>query len=77
MNYTLLCLDLFIDLFIFVSLDSITIQTQDGSDIALIRTGIAWESDKKYKFQNPELPAGMTLKQCKEIPTKDHFLYRI
>jgi len=43
--------------------DSITIQTQDGSDIALIRTGIAWESDKKYKFQNPELPAGMTLKQ--------------
>jgi len=43
--------------------DSITIQTQDGSDIALIRTGIAWESDKKYKFQNPELPPGKTLKE--------------
>ena len=50
---------------------------KDSNNITLTKTGIAWESDKKYKFQNPELPAGMTLKQCKEIPTKVHFLYRI
>jgi len=56
--------------------DSISL-TKDDNQINLTRTGIAWESDKKYKFQNPELPAGMTLKQCKEIPTKVHFLYRI
>ncbi len=24
-------------------------------DVDLIRTGIAWESDKKYKFKNPPL----------------------
>ena len=24
--------------------------------VPLIKTGIAWESDKKYKFQNPEVP---------------------
>ena len=29
---------------------------EDGQDrpVDLIRTGIAWESDKKYKFKNPE-----------------------
>jgi len=42
--------------------DSISL-TKDDNPIPLIRTGIAWESDKKYKFQNPELPANMTLKQ--------------
>merc|ERR1712008_557380 len=31
-----------------------------GNPISLTRTGIAWESDKKYKFQNPEVPAGYT-----------------
>lgn len=42
--------------------DSISL-TKDDNPITLIRTGIAWESDKKYKFQNPEVPANMTLKQ--------------
>lgn len=42
--------------------DTITMQKPDGSNITLIRTGIAWESDKKYKFQNPEPPAGQSLK---------------
>jgi len=42
--------------------DSISL-TKDDNPITLIRTGIAWESDKKYKFQNPELPANMTLEQ--------------
>ena len=26
----------------------------EGKNVTLNRTGIAWESDKKYKFQNPE-----------------------
>jgi len=42
--------------------DSISL-TKDDNQINLTRTGIAWESDKKYKFQNPELPPGMTLKE--------------
>lgn len=29
----------------------------DGSktEVRMIRTGIAWESDKKHKFKNPDL----------------------
>ena len=27
----------------------------------LIRRGIAWESDRQYKFRNPEVPDGETL----------------
>ena len=39
---------------------------EDNNPISLTRTGIAWESDKKYKFQNPEVPAGYTdLADCK------------
>ena len=30
---------------------------KDNNNINLTKTGIAWESDKKYKFQNPEVPA--------------------
>jgi len=30
--------------------------------VKLLRTGIAWESDKKYKFKNPDIPEGQTLK---------------
>jgi len=41
--------------------DTITLKRSDNNDVPLIRTGIAWESDKKYKFQNPELPEGKTL----------------
>ncbi len=26
----------------------------DFKNVSLIRKGIAWESDKKYKFKNPE-----------------------
>merc|ERR1711934_140208 len=34
---------------------------EGGKDVSLTKTGIAWESDKKYKFQNPVVPEGMTL----------------
>jgi len=43
--------------------DTITLLGKDGNKINLTRTGIAWESDKKYKFRNPELPEGQTLEQ--------------
>ena len=33
--------------------------------VDLLRTGIAWESDKKYKFKNPVIPEGQTLQQGK------------
>jgi len=33
--------------------DKIELQTSEGNSITLIKNGIAWESDKKYKFQNP------------------------
>ena len=26
--------------------------------VPLIRTGIAWEADKKYKFKNPKITKG-------------------
>lgn len=47
--------------------DSIEILFTDPQDnqlknVDLLRTGIAWESDKKYKFKNPEL-GGKTLKE--------------
>ena len=32
--------------------DDITLK-KDGSDVPLLRRGIAWESDKQYKFRNP------------------------
>jgi len=38
--------------------DKITISDSENSEIPLEKTGIAWESDKKYKFQNPDLPTG-------------------
>jgi len=34
--------------------DSITLFDENGTAIKLNRTGIAWESDKKYKFRNPD-----------------------
>jgi len=40
--------------------DTIKLMDEDNNPISLTRTGIAWESDKKYKFQNPEVPAGYT-----------------
>jgi len=40
--------------------DTIKMMDEDNNPITLTRTGIAWESDKKYKFQNPEVPAGYT-----------------
>ena len=30
---------------------------EGDNEVTLTKTGIAWESDKKYKFQNPEVPA--------------------
>jgi len=41
--------------------DTIKLMDKDGNSVNLTRTGIAWESDKNYKFRNPELPAGETL----------------
>lgn len=41
--------------------DVITLKTQDGDLVNLNRTGIAWESDIKYKFKNPPVPEGSTL----------------
>ena len=52
--------------FCFLSVDTIKMMDEDNNPITLTRTGIAWESDKKYKFQNPEVPAGYTdLTDCK------------
>merc|ERR1712141_345102 len=34
--------------------------------VDLLRHGIAWESDKKYKFKNPVIPEGQTLQQVLE-----------
>ena len=44
---------------VFIFLDEITLsRVEDGSasnsPVPLIKKGIAWESDKKYKFKNPE-----------------------
>lgn len=38
-------------------------------EIDLLRTGIAWESDKKYKFKNPDLDGFTTLQDCKIFHT--------
>merc|ERR1719278_2378087 len=37
--------------------DTITLKDEGDNEVLLTKTGIAWESDKKYKFQNPEVPA--------------------
>ena len=38
----------------------------DGSSepVKLLRTGIAWESDKNYKFKNPDT-GDQSLQECK------------
>lgn len=38
---------------IFLLLDQLILKDADLKDIKLLRTGIAWQSDKKIKFQNP------------------------
>lgn len=50
---------------------------KDGKAVTLLNTGIAWESDKKYKFKNPELPEGVTLEACKisAVYVLWHFTY--
>ena len=42
--------------------------------VNLNSTGIAWESDKNYKFKNPIIPEGQTLEQCKVVYYK-HSIY--
>lgn len=37
--------------------DTIKLLKDDESEINMTGKGIAWESDKKYKFRNPEVPA--------------------
>ena len=51
--------------------DVITLQykdpsTQKWNPVPMIRTGIAWPSDKQYKFKNPALKGGQTLKDIFE-----------
>lgn len=41
--------------------DTIKLFDKNDQEITLERTGIAWESDKKYKFQNPTLDNNKTL----------------
>lgn len=43
--------------------DEITLK-KDAKEVTVWKTGIAWESDKKYKFKNPDTN-GQTLKECK------------
>jgi hypothetical protein len=33
--------------------DEITLLQANGDNVELERTGIAWDSDKKFKFKNP------------------------
>lgn len=44
--------------------DELTIYSQGlVKDVPLLRTGIAWPSDKDVKFRNPSLSTGQTLKE--------------
>jgi len=38
--------------------DTITLEDDEQNTIPLSKTGIAWDSDKKYKFKNPTPPEG-------------------
>ena len=50
----------------FFPIDTIILIDKDGNKVPLTKTGIAWESDKKYKFQNPEVPPEYkNLAECK------------
>ncbi|XP_046681147.1 cell cycle control protein 50A isoform X2 [Homalodisca vitripennis] len=43
--------------------DVLTIFSQEiNNNVPLLRTDIAWPSDKEVKFRNPPIPAGQTLK---------------
>jgi hypothetical protein len=46
-------------------------KTQQKLPVGLLRTGIAWESDKKYKFKNPAVGPGQTLQKGKVV-LKNH-----
>ena len=37
-----------------IILDEIKLKDKDGNEVKLKRQGIAWESDKQYKFKNPD-----------------------
>ena len=47
----------------FSFLDVITLKDGAGTEVPLIRRGIAWESDRKYKFGNPDT-GNDTLENC-------------
>jgi len=34
--------------------DTLTLKTRDGNAVRVLNTGIAWPSDKQFKFRNPE-----------------------
>lgn len=38
----------------FFSTDELRLFDEDGKEVPVIRTGIAWPSDKEIKFRNPE-----------------------
>ena len=59
----------------------IALQYGDGkTNVPLIRRGIAWDSDREYKFRNPELgdfeslAAGMFIKAINFIPKHDIYI---
>ena len=59
--------------------DTIILLKDDGSEINMTGKGIAWESDKKYKFRNPDVPSSYSsLAECKIIILigTQHFLPR-
>jgi len=49
-----------------ISLQYIKDGETDWANVTLLNTGIAWQSDKEYKFRNPEVPSGKTLKDVFE-----------
>ena len=42
----------------------------------LIRRGIAWESDRQYKFRNPEVPEGETLEDGMFVNSRFDFIHK-
>lgn len=50
--------------FVFTFLDTLTVRPQDSDkNVPVLRTGIAWTSDKEIKFRNPpgDLKTGKVL----------------
>ena len=44
--------------------DTLTLKTRDGNAVRVLNTGIAWPSDKQFKFRNPE-KGNLTLQESR------------